>query len=98
MNRIDFYQMVGSKLRRYLPVGYQEYQTHIKEAEISGKKYALLILEKEDVKIMPVLSLEPYLERVEGGMDENAVLIDAAVDYAKMVSLQNRGQCRQMER
>ena len=38
MNRIEFYQMIGTGIRRYLPMGYQEYQVHIKEAEISEKK------------------------------------------------------------
>ena len=32
MNRIEFYQMIGTGIRRYLPMGYQEYQVHIKEA------------------------------------------------------------------
>ena len=59
MNRIEFYQMIGTGIRRYLPMGYQEYQVHIKEAEISEKKNALLVLEKEGVKNMPVMSLEP---------------------------------------
>ena len=68
MNRIEFYQMIGTGIRRYLPMGYQEYQVHIKEAEISEKKNALLVLEKEGVKNMPVMSLEPYLDRVEAGM------------------------------
>ena len=31
---------------------------------------------------MPVMSLETYLDRVKGGEDEKAVLIDIAVDYA----------------
>lgn len=51
MNRIEFYQMIGTGIRRYLPMGYQDYQVHIKEAEISEKKNALLVLEKEGVKI-----------------------------------------------
>ena len=38
-------------------MGYQEYQVHIKEAEISEKKNALLVLEKEGVKNMPVMPL-----------------------------------------
>jgi len=84
MNRIEFYQMIGTGIRRYLPMGYQEYQVHIKEAEISEKKNALLVLEKEGVKNMPVMSLEPYLDRVEAGMDEDVALVDIAVDYAKM--------------
>ena len=37
MNRAEFYQMIGTGIRRYLPMGYQEYQVHIKEAEISGR-------------------------------------------------------------
>ncbi|MFR7900654.1 MAG: hypothetical protein ACLU6Y_13130 [Ruminococcus sp.] len=32
MNRIEFYQMIGTGIRRYLPMGYQDYQVHIKEA------------------------------------------------------------------
>lgn len=96
MNRIEFYQMVGTGIRRYLPMGYQEYQVHIKEAEISGKKNALLILEKEGVKNMPVMSLEPYLDGMEAGMDEKAVLIEIAVDYARIVSIQRKSQHRQI--
>lgn len=98
MNRIKFYQMIGTGIRRYLPMGYQEYQVHIKEAEISEKKYALLVLEKEGVKNMPVMSLETYLDRIEAGRDEKAVLIDIAVDYIKMVSIQRQSQHRQMMR
>lgn len=98
MNRIEFYQMIGTGIRRYLPMVYQEYQVHIKEAEISEKKNALLVLEKEGVKNMPVMSLEPYLDRVEAGMDEDVALVDIAVDYAKMVSIQHRSQHHQMVR
>lgn len=87
MNKLEFYQKIGTEIRKYLPFGYQEYSIHIKEMEISERKYALLILEKEGVKNMPVMSLEPYLDRVENGGDETAVLIDIAVDYVKMVSL-----------
>lgn len=29
---------------------------------------------------MPVMSLEPYLDRVEAGMDEDVALVDIAVD------------------
>ena len=47
---------------------------------------------------MPVMSLETYLDRVKGGEDEKAVLIDIAVDYARMVSIQHRSQHRQMAR
>ena len=90
MNREKFYQMIGTGIRRYLPMGYQEYQVHIKEAEISG--------EKKGMKHMPVMSLETYLDRVKGGEDEKAVLIDIAVDYARMVSIQRRSQHRQMAR
>ena len=71
MNRIEFYQMIGTGIRRYLPMGYQEYQ---------------------------VMSLEPYLDRVEAGMDEDVALVDIAVDYAKMVSIQHRSQHHQMVR
>lgn len=98
MNRIEFYQMIGTGIRRYLPMGYQDYQVHIKEAEISEKKNALLVLEKEGVTNMPVMSLEPYLDRVEAGMDEDVALVDIAVDYAKMVSIQHRSQHHQMVR
>ena len=87
MNKLEFYQKIGTEIRKYLPFGYQKYSIHIKEMEISERKYALLILEKEGVKNMPVMSLEPYLDRVENGGDETAVLIDIAVDYVKMVSL-----------
>ena len=38
------------------------------------RKNALLVLEKEGVKNMPVMSLEPYLDRVEAGMDEDVAL------------------------
>ena len=38
MNRAEFYQMIGTGIRKYLPMGYQEYQVHIKEAEISGEE------------------------------------------------------------
>ena len=95
MNRAEFYQMIGTGIRRYLPMGYQ---VHIKEAEISGEKNALLVMEKEGIKNMPVMSLETYLDRVKGGEDEKAVLIDIAVDYARMVSIQRRSQHRQMAR
>ena len=44
------------------------------------------------------MSLETYLDRVKGGEDEKAVLIDIAVDYARMVSIQCRSQHRQMAR
>lgn len=98
MNRVEFYQMIGTGIRKYLPMGYQEYQVHIKEAEISGEKNALLIMEKEGIKNMPVMSLETYLDRVERSEDEKAVLIDIAVDYAKMVSMQRRSQHRQIAR
>ena len=91
MNRAEFYQMIGTGIRRYLPMGYQEYQVHIKEAEISGEKNALLVMEKEGIKNMPVMSLETYLDRVRGGEDEKAVLIDIAVDYAKI----GRASCRE---
>ena len=50
MNRAEFYQMIGTGIRRYLPMGYQEYQLHMKEAEISGEKNALLVMEKEGIK------------------------------------------------
>ena len=98
MNREKLYQTIGAGIRRYLPMGYQEYQVHIKEAEISGEKNALLVMEKEGMKHMPVMSLETYLDRVEGGEDEKAVLIDIAVDYARMVSVQHWNQHRQMAR
>ena len=98
MNRAEFYQMIGTGILRYLPMGYQEYQVHIKETEISGEKNALLVIEKEGIKNMPVMSLETYLDRVKGGEDEKAVLIDIAVDYARMVSIQCRSQHRQMAR
>ena len=98
MNRAEFYQMTGTGILRYLPMGYQEYQVHIKETEISGEKNALLVMEKEGIKNMPVMSLETYLDRVKGGEDEKAVLIDIAVDYARMVSIQCRSQHRQMAR
>lgn len=98
MNRIEFYQMIGTGIRKYLPMGYQEYQVHIKEAEIREKKNALLVLEKEGIKNMPAMSLEPYLARVQAGADERAVLIDITVDYAKMVSIQRRSQHHQMMR
>ena len=98
MNREKFYQMIGTGIRRYLPMGYQEYQVHIKEAEISGEKKALLVMEKEGMKHMPVMSLETYLDRMKGGEVEKAVLIDIAVDYARMVSIQRRSQHRQMAR
>lgn len=94
MNRIEFYQMIGTGIRRYLPMGYQEYQVHIKEAEISEKKNALLVLEKEGVKNMPVMSLEPYLDRVEAGMDEDVALVDIAVDYAKIPATCSRKPSR----
>ena len=98
MNRAEFYQMIGTGILRYLPMGYQEYQVHIKETEISGEKNALLVMEKEGIKNMPVMSLETYMDRVKGGEDEKAVLIDIAVDYARMVSIQCRSQHRQMAR
>lgn len=98
MNRAEFYQMIGTGILRDLPMGYQEYQVHIKETEISGEKNALLVMEKEGIKNMPVMSLETYLDRVKGGEDEKAVLIDIAVDYARMVSIQCRSQHRQMAR
>lgn len=69
MNRAEFYQMIGTGIGRYLPMGYQEYQVHIKEAEISGEKNALLVMGKEGIKNMPVMSLETYLDRVKGGED-----------------------------
>ena len=70
----------------------------IKEMDISGEKNALLVMGKEGIKNMPVMSLETYLDRVKGGEDEKAVLIDIAVDYARMVSIQRRSQHRQMAR
>ena len=84
MNRIEFYQMIGTGIRRYLPMGYQEYQVHIKEAEISEKKNALLVLEKEGVKNMPVMSLEPdvYKRQVEEGYE--AVGIEVTDAYYKL--------------
>lgn len=98
MNRLEFYQMIETGIRRYLPIGYQGYHVHIKEAEISGRKNALLAMEKEGIKNMPAMSLEPYQDRVQAGADERAVLIDIAVDYAKMVSIQRRSQHHQMMR
>ena len=96
MNRAEFYQMIGTGIRKYLPMGYQEYQVHIKEAEISREKNHLLLMEKEGIKNMPLMHLETYLHRVKGGEDEKAVLINIAVDYARMVSIQRRSQHRQM--
>lgn len=87
MNRLEFFQKIGTGLRKYLPLGYQEYAVHIKEIEISERKYALLILEKEGIKNMPIMSLEPYLDRIAESGDERIVLSDIAVDYVKMVSL-----------
>ena len=91
MNRIEFFQRIGTGIRKYLPFGYREYTIHIKEVEISGQKYALLILEKEGVRNMPVMNLEPYLDRIGQGSDES-VLIDIAVDYVKIASLPYRIQ------
>ena len=51
MNRIEFYQMIGTGIRRYLPMGYQEYQVHIKEAEISEKKMPCWCWKKRALKI-----------------------------------------------
>lgn len=87
MNKIEFYQLIEARLRQYLPLGYQEYAIHINEVTFSERKYALLLLEKEGIKNMPVMSLEPYLDRVESGSNETAVLIDIAVDYIKMISI-----------
>lgn len=92
MNRLEFYQMVVIGIRRYLPLGYQKYSVHIKEVTISERLYSLLILEKEEIQNMPVMSMEPYLDRVKEGEDEQSVLIDLAVDYVKMVSLFYQGQ------
>ena len=57
MNREKFYQMIGTGIRRYLPMGYQEYQVHIKEAEISGEKKALLVMEKEGMKHLSLIHI-----------------------------------------
>lgn len=51
MNRAEFYQMIGTGIRRYLPMGYQEYQVHIKEAEISGEKNACWSWKRKELKI-----------------------------------------------
>ena len=91
MNRIEFFQKIGTGIRKYLPFGYREYAIHIKEVEFSGQKYALLILEKEGIRNMPVMNLEPYLDRIGQGSDES-VLIDIAVDYVKIASLPYRTQ------
>lgn len=85
MNRIEFYQVIAAGLQQYLPLGYQECPLYISEAILSERKYALLLLEKEGIKNMPVMSLEPYIDRVESGDDAMATLIDIAVDYFKMV-------------
>lgn len=98
MNRAEFYQRIRTGIGRYLPMGYQKYQVHIKETEVGDRKHALLKLEKEGIHTMPTMSLESYLSRRESGMDENSVLIEIAVDYAKLVSMQRKKQHRQMVR
>ena len=42
MNRIEFFQRIGTGIRKYLPFGYREYAIHIKEVEISGQKICLV--------------------------------------------------------
>lgn len=96
MNRIEFYQIIRARLRQYLPFGYQEYAIHINEVTFSERKYALLLLEKEGIKNMPVMSLEPYLDRVESGSDETAVLIDIALDYVRMAALPYKSKQNQV--
>lgn len=96
MKKIEFYQIIVERLRQYLPFGYQEYTIHINEVTFGERKYALLLLEKEGIKNMPVMSLEPYLDRVESDSDETAVLMDIALDYVRMAALPYKGRQNQV--
>ena len=88
MNRAEFYQMIGTGIRRYLPMGYQEYQVHIKEAEISGEKNALLVMEKEGIKKGMEEGLKKGLEEgleegLKKGREEALNIFQTAIDMKK---------------
>ena len=92
MERIKFYDEVRNGIQRYLPAGYREYQVWIEEKEILGNKKAMFCIYKEGISTMPHLDMEEYLKRVQDGEKLQGVLIDMAVDYARVLS-KCRAEC-----